>query len=158
MGAGAGRWPGADLRRDPALPAQLPAGGGGQEVRRDHVLHHLRAGDEPAHGGLAAQRGGVQTSDAAEQIDGAVDTQIELEVLLHQFATGEDSSFVAKYKEGLEHADAALGAGQGALGELAFRRRGLAISLIIILLVLIGLGLKIRQLSDRRTDEPEPSS
>ena len=107
---------------------------------------------------LAAQRGGVQTRDAAEQIDGAVDTQIELEVLLHQFATGEDSSFVTKYKEGLEHADAALGAGHGALGELAFRRRGLAVALIIIFLVLLALGLKIRQLSDRRTDEPEPSS
>ena len=103
---------------------------------------------------LAAQRGGVQTRDAAEQIDGAVDTQIELEVLLHEFATGEDSSFVAKYKEGIEHADAALAAGQDALGELGFRRRGLTVSLVIIFLVLLALGLKIRQLSDQRTDGP----
>jgi hypothetical protein len=102
---------------------------------------------------LAAQRGGVQTRDAAEQIDGAVDTQIELEVLLHEFAAGEDSSFVAKYKEGIEHAEAALGAGRQALGELGFRRRGLAVSLVIIVFVLLALGLKIRQLSDRRTDE-----
>jgi hypothetical protein len=107
---------------------------------------------------LAAQRGGVQTQNAAEQIDGAVDTQIELEVLLHQFTTDEDSNFVAKYKEGLEHADAALGAGREALGELSFRRRGLAISLVIILLVLVGLGLKIRQLSAGPAEEAQRSS
>ena len=86
------------------------------------------------------------------------DTQIELEVLLHQFTAGEDSSFTAKYKEGLEHSNAALDAGREALDELAFRRRGLAVSLVIILLVLLGLGLKIRQLSAQQRVEPERSS
>lgn len=107
---------------------------------------------------LAAQRGGVQTQSAAEQIERAVDTQIELEVLVHQFMTGEESSFTAKYHEGLEHANAALDAGREALDELAIRRRGLAISLVIILLVLLALGLKIRQLSLARTRQVEPSS
>jgi hypothetical protein len=107
---------------------------------------------------LAAQRGGVQTRDAAEQIDGAVDTQIELAVLLHEFAPGEDSGFISKYKEGLEHAKAALDAGREARGELAFRRRGLAVSLLIILLVLLALGLKIRQLSAHKAGDPERST
>jgi hypothetical protein len=107
---------------------------------------------------LAAQRGGVQTRDAAEQIDAAVDTQIELEVLLHGFATDEDSAFIAKAKEGLEHAGAALEAGREALGELVFRRQGLAISLVIIVLVLASLVLKIRQLSTRQEEERGRSS
>jgi hypothetical protein len=107
---------------------------------------------------LAAQRGGVHTRNAAEQIDQAVDTQIQLEVLLHSFSAAEDGPFAAKHEEGLEHASAALEAGQEALGELAFRRRGLAVSLVFILLVLVGLGLKIRQISDRQDGEPERSS
>ncbi len=107
---------------------------------------------------LAAQRGGVQTRDAAEQIDRAVDTQIQLEVLLHEFTAGEDSQFAAKYEEGLEHANAALDSGHEALGELTFRRKGLAISLVIILLLLVALGLKIRQISERQAGEPERSN
>ena len=107
---------------------------------------------------LAAQRGGVHTRNAAEQIDQAVDTQIQLEVLLHEFTAGEDSQFAAKYEEGLEHANAALESGQDALGELTFRRRGLAVSLVIILLVLVALGSKIRQISERQSGEPERSN
>jgi hypothetical protein len=104
---------------------------------------------------LFAQRGGVQTGDAAEQIDAAVDAQIELEVLLHRFQTGEGSEFVSKVQAGLAHAEAALEAGRQARHELAFRRQGLAVSLVIILLVLLGLGMKIRQLSaGREVDHP----
>ncbi len=56
------------------------------------------------------------------------------------------SEFAAKQAEGLEHAHAALLAGQEGLDQLRFRRNGLAISLVFIVLVLIGLALKIRQL------------
>jgi hypothetical protein len=41
-------------------------------------------------------------------------------------------------------------AGQNGLVELRFRRRGLAISLLAILLLVVALGLKIRQI-DRRS-------
>ena len=47
----------------------------------------------------------------------------------------------------MEHALGGFAAGGDALAELAFRRKGLAVSLVIIVLVLIGLGLKIRQIS-----------
>ncbi len=40
-------------------------------------------------------------------------------------------------------------AGQAALAELRFRRTGLAVSLALILLFVVALGLKVRQL-DRR--------
>jgi hypothetical protein len=96
---------------------------------------------------LAARRGGVETRKALNEVDAAVDAQIELEVLVHGFAADPKSAFARKQEEGVVHARAALAAGQGALGELAFRRRGLAISLGLIVLVLIGLALKIRDLS-----------
>lgn len=95
---------------------------------------------------LRARRGGVETREALEELEQAVDAGIELEVLVHSFTAEEDSAFVAKSAEGREHAAAALAQSQEALGELAYRRRGLAISLIIIVLVLIGLALRIRQL------------
>ncbi len=95
---------------------------------------------------LAARRGGVETRDALTAIDGAVDAQIGLEVLVHAFDTGPDSAFEERQAEGLDSARAALSAGHEALAELAFRRRGLAISLLFIIAVAIGLALKIRQL------------
>ena len=96
---------------------------------------------------LGARRGGVETRDALENIESAVKAQIELEVLVHAFATGEGSAFEEKQQEGLESARAALAAGQEALGELTFRRQGLVVALLLILLVMVGLGLKIRELS-----------
>lgn len=96
---------------------------------------------------LAARRGGVEVGEASTAVDRAVDAQIELEVLVHTFSADEDGAFHEKYREGLESARAALESAREALDELAFRRRGLAVSLVLILLVLVGLGLKIRQLS-----------
>jgi hypothetical protein len=96
---------------------------------------------------LQARRGGVETRKALQEIDGAVDDQIELEVLVHGFDSDSGGDFAKKHGEGIQHARAALTAGQQALEELAFRRRGLQVSLVLIVLVLIGLGLKIRGLS-----------
>ena len=96
---------------------------------------------------LRARRGGVETGAAELEVDRAIDAQIGLEVLLHSFDTGEGSEFMGAHAEGMAHADAAADAGQEALGELLFRRQGLAVALGLILLVLIALGLKIREVS-----------
>ncbi len=96
---------------------------------------------------LAARRGGVETRDALGAIDGAVDAQIGLEVLVHGFDAGDDAAFAEKHAEGLDSARAALTAGRAALDELAFRRRGLATPLIFLAAVAVGLALKIRELS-----------
>lgn len=96
---------------------------------------------------LAARRGGVETRSALAEIDQAVDAQIELEVLVHTFSSAREGPFEKKYEEGAKHAQAALAAGRQALGELSFRRRGLAVSLGFIGLVLVGLALKIRETS-----------
>ena len=108
---------------------------------------------------LRARRGGVETRDALVAIDQAVDAQIGLEVLVHSFSLDENGDFVEQHGQGLEHAAAALEAGREALDHLAFRRRGLAVSLIIIVAVLVGLALKIREISARqdRAAMPDPS-
>lgn len=95
---------------------------------------------------LAARRGGVETRRALTAIDQAVDDQIELEVMVHGFAAGPDSAFAKKQAEGMEAARAAMAAGQEGLGELGYRRRGLALALGIIVTFLIALGFKIRHI------------
>ncbi|MGZ8867693.1 MAG: cytochrome b N-terminal domain-containing protein [Thermoanaerobaculia bacterium] len=92
---------------------------------------------------LAAQRGGVEVRKARIELDAAVDSQIELETLVHSFAAPPAEE---KKKEGLQHAEAALVAGQGSLEELIYRRKGLFFALGVILLVLVALALKIRSL------------
>jgi hypothetical protein len=93
---------------------------------------------------LSAQRGGVEVRTARAELDSAVDSQIELQVLVHTFS--KQGQFAEKQKEGVTHASAALDAGRNSLYELAYRRRGLGAALGIVLLVLAGLALKIRQL------------
>jgi len=95
---------------------------------------------------LTARQGGVEVRDALAEIDQAVDSQIELEVLVHGFATGEGTEFDAIHAEGLEHVEKALVTAQAGLDELVFRRRGLMISLVFIALVLVGLAMKIHSL------------
>jgi hypothetical protein len=93
---------------------------------------------------LFAQRGGVEVGKAREAMEQAVNSQIELEVLVHTFS--HEGTFAEKKAQGIEHADAALTAGRESLAELAFRRKGLFISLVLIALVLVALALKIKQL------------
>jgi hypothetical protein len=98
---------------------------------------------------LAARRGGVETRDALLSVDHAVDAQIALEVLVHTFSTAEDGPFMQQYDEGIEHARAALEEGHQALEDLTARRQGLALWLVLVVAVLVALGLKIRQVSER---------
>jgi hypothetical protein len=95
---------------------------------------------------LSARRGGVEVREALLALDRAVDAQIELEVLVHDFSD-TTAAFAAKQVEGLENARAALAGAQKGMQELQDRRRGLALSLGFVVLVLIGLGLRIRQVS-----------
>jgi len=92
---------------------------------------------------LAAQRGGVEVRAVRPELDAAVDNQIELEALVHTFSPA--GAFAEKKKEALQHAHAALEAGQHSLDELAYRRRGLLIALGVIVAALVALAMKIRQ-------------
>ena len=93
---------------------------------------------------LRARRGGVEMRKAQLDLSKAVDAQIALEVLVHSFDAGDDSEFIRRQQQGLEHARRAWEAGVRGLDELAYRRRGLYVTLALIVLVLIGLGIKIR--------------
>lgn len=104
---------------------------------------------------LAARRGGVEVRDGLAEIDQAVNDQIQLEALVHGFSKEEGSPFIAKYDEGLAHAQAAINVGYRAVDELAFRRQGLVVTLLIIALVLVALGIKIRQLQRKAWLEAE---
>jgi len=101
---------------------------------------------------LRAQHGGVETRAALDDIEQAVDAQIQLEVLLHTFSAEKDSPFAKKQAEGMEHAQAALEAGNDALVQLAKRRRGLYLSLIASAFLMVAVALKIRELSARAGD------
>lgn len=96
---------------------------------------------------LAAQRGGVGVRDVTPHVDAAVTAQIELEVLVHGFSTAPDGKFMVRHREGLQHAERALAGARRALDELRTRRRGLMVFLGFLVLVLIAMVLKIRQIS-----------
>ena len=96
---------------------------------------------------LAARRGGVEAHRGLSEVEQAVAAQIALEALVHTFSTADGGAFDRQHRTGVEHARAALAAGHEALDELAARRRGLGVALAIIVLCLIGLALKIRQVS-----------
>jgi hypothetical protein len=105
---------------------------------------------------LRARRGGVAVGSAASNLDHAVDAQIQLEVLVHRFSTDEEGPFAKAAAEGMKQVQEVNQLALAALEELEFRRQGLAASLVIVLVVLIGLGLKIRELSRRHAvDDPD---
>jgi predicted CXXCH cytochrome family protein len=84
---------------------------------------------------------------AQELAIGAARTKLTLaRTEMHAFDPARVTPLVA---EGLATLASVDSAGQAALAELRFRRRGLAASLAAILLVVVGLALKIRQLERR---------
>jgi hypothetical protein len=101
---------------------------------------------------LAAERGGVEVRKSLSDLDNAVNSQIELEVLVHTFSADTTGLFAKKHAEGLQFGAAALSGGRSGLHEILQRRRGLGVSLIFIALTLTGIALKIRSLS--REDHP----
>jgi predicted CXXCH cytochrome family protein len=76
--------------------------------------------------------------------------EIETRALVHSF---DPARLVARSEEGRKTARSALDAGRAALAELQFRRKGLAASLVLVALVLLGLYLKIRQIDRIRREQ-----
>jgi hypothetical protein len=86
-----------------------------------------------------AERAGIEVSQARFELNAATDALVKARSAVHAF------SVEAVQKE----ADKARARGAHALDELQFRRRGLGVSLVIILALIAGLVLKIRQLERR---------
>jgi predicted CXXCH cytochrome family protein len=89
-----------------------------------------------------AERAGMEVSQAQVDLGGARNALIQARAAVHTFRVDSVSAYV---DSGLGVADSAIGRGRKALGELRFRRAGLVISVGLILLLITGLVLKIRQ-------------
>jgi predicted CXXCH cytochrome family protein len=94
-----------------------------------------------------AEHAGMEVSQARFELAGANEALVKARVAVHA------ASLEAVTKEvdaGLAISARAHARGLRALDDLRFRRQGLAVSLVIILVLIVALVLKIRQLDRRR--------
>jgi cytochrome b6 len=111
-------------------------------VIRAAIDRYVRALDDARAVLDSAARAGMEVSEAQfrlkkEGVTGLVETR----ALIHSF---DADRLVARADEGVTAAAAARRAGEEALAEMRYRRRGLAVSLGFIGLLLAGLYLKLR--------------
>jgi len=95
---------------------------------------------------LRAENSGVEVSQALFDLEGAQTALVQARTAVHAFVV---DSVAAHVNAGLVIADSAHARGNRAMGELRFRRTGLAVSVGIILLLIAGLVLRIREI-DRK--------
>ena len=94
-----------------------------------------------------AERAGMEVSQARFDLDGAHTDLVTMRAAIHTFALDSVRPLV---EEGLVVTDTAFARGQRALADLRFRRTGLAVSVLIILALVAGLSLKMRELRHAR--------
>lgn len=94
-----------------------------------------------------AEHAGMEVSQAQFDLKGADDALVKARIAVHALVVDRVKQEV---EPGLAIAAKAQTRGARALEELKFRRTGLAVSLVIILTLIAGLVLKIRQLEGRR--------
>jgi hypothetical protein len=100
---------------------------------------------------LKAEHAGMEVSQATFDLNAAGGALVKARTAVHAFSVDA----VAKEAEpGLAVSGKAFARGVRALEELAFRRKGLVVSVAIILALIVGLVLKIRQV-DRRQEGPD---
>ena len=96
---------------------------------------------------LKAEHAGMEVSQPLFELNGARTALVKARASIHGFRL---DGVRAETKPGLEVAQKAYARGEKALEELQFRRKGLAVSVIIILALIVGLVLKIRQMESKR--------
>jgi predicted CXXCH cytochrome family protein len=114
-------------------------------------LEELRSALDRAAGILKrAETSGMEVSQALSELSAGQESLVKARVDLHAF----DPALVdAAAKKGLQVAEAGYRAGERALADRDFRRKGLALSLATIAVTMIGLWLAVREL-DRRRGRP----
>jgi hypothetical protein len=121
--------------------------GGKTAVEMRGLIDALATQTERARAAIGqAEHAGMEVSQAQFDLNGARDALVKARAAVHAFTV---DAVKAETTPGLAIADKAHARGVRALGDLKFRRTGLGISLVIILAVVAGLLLKIRQV-DRR--------
>jgi predicted CXXCH cytochrome family protein len=94
-----------------------------------------------------AERKGMEVSKPKFELKGATDALTHARVLIHSSSTAEVDKVI---EPGMDVANKGYEAGVGALAELSFRRKGLAVSLLFILFLAMLVYLKIRQIEARQ--------
>jgi hypothetical protein len=95
---------------------------------------------------LRAEHAGMEVSQPQFDLNSAKDALVKARAAVHSFRT---EAVKKEVEPGLAIAAKAYARGVRALEELAFRRKGLAVSVIVILALIAGILLKIRAV-DRR--------
>lgn len=93
-----------------------------------------------------AERAGMDVSKPKFDLSQGRDSLTHARVLIHAFSVGEVEGVITP---GLEVAARSRAAGERALDELQFRRKGLGVSLFFILFLAAVIYLKIRQMEGR---------
>ena len=112
----------------------------GLRKERDHASEILER----------AEQAGMEVSQARFDLNGANDALVKARAAVHAFKV---DAVKKEADAGLGIAQKAYERGVRALEELRFRRTGLVVSLVIIVVLIAGLVLKLRQL-ERRTGSP----
>ncbi len=122
--------------------------GGQAAVTMRSLLDSLDSSFETADSILSlAEAAGMEVSEAQFALGNANNDAVQARASMHAFNV---DSVAAKVAEGLEITSNANQAGIDALAELQFRRTGLAVSVTIIVVLIAGLLLRIRQLQQKR--------
>ncbi|MDH3458712.1 MAG: cytochrome c3 family protein, partial [Gemmatimonadota bacterium] len=119
-------------------------GGGAVAASMRSLIDSLRVQHEEAEAILSqAESAGMEVSQAQFDLDAAHTALVSARAAIHGF---DVIAVSAQVQEGLTIATEAHRRGEVALGGLRFRRLGLGVSVTIILALIAGLVLKIRQL------------
>jgi predicted CXXCH cytochrome family protein len=116
-------------------------------------LANLRTKIERANQILAeAEYSGMEVSTPRVELVAARDALVKARRTVHSFNAAEVQKFT---DEGITISEKSYQAGVMALRERDMRRKGLGISLIIIVITIVGLVLKIRQMESGRNGTPD---
>jgi hypothetical protein len=122
--------------------------GGKAAVAMRQAMDLLRNEYDKAHNKLLeAERAGMEVSQAQFQLNNAMDALVKGRTAIHSFSV---EAVTKEVEVGLRVSNKAYARGVEALHELQFRRKGLAVSVGIILILIVGLVIKIRQLERKR--------
>jgi hypothetical protein len=114
-------------------------------------LGRLHGQIDAAHQTLTrAERAGMEVSRPLFELKEAENNLTHARVLIHNVISPEIESTV---KAGMDVAVKSTQAGEAALDELQFRRKGLAVSLALILFVCAALYMKIRRLDQAENEK-----
>jgi hypothetical protein len=124
--------------------------GGKAAVEMRGLIDSVRAETDRARTVLLqAEHAGMEVSQAQFDLNGARDALVKAQAAVHAFAV---EAVKKEAEPGLAVSAKAYARGLRALDELQFRRKGLAVSALIILAVIGGLVVKIRQIER----QPQP--